>query len=140
MKRIILLATLLLVISTIRFYGQTATDSCGIWLKCQEFSFYVNKVYESNDLKADTANLNFQLSKCDQEVTKLHEAVSAGKMALNAKNESLKTVQQANDKLTARVINAEGKMRFWQNTAIISVVVFIVVEGVRIATEIIRPH
>lgn len=59
-------------------------------------------------------------------------------MAISAKQESLKTVQAANDKLTARVINAEGKVRFWRNTTIITVVVFVVVEGVRMAIEMIR--
>lgn len=113
------LLTLLLGISTIQFYSQTDTDSCGIWLNCTEFSFYVNKVYECEDLKADTSNLQFQLSKCDQEVTELHEAVSDGKMALSAKQESLKTVTQANDKLMVRTINAEAKTRFWKGSTIV---------------------
>lgn len=139
MKRNRSLLTLLLVTFTTLFYAQTATDSCGIWLNCTEFSFYINKVYECEDLKADTSNLQFQISKYDQETTKLHESISAGKMALGAKQESLKTVQIANEKLTARAINAEAKVRFWKTLGVTTIIVFVIVEGVRIALEMVKP-
>lgn len=119
MKRNRSLLTLLLVTFTTLFYAQTATDSCGIWLNCTEFSFYINKVYECEDLKADTSNLQFQVTTCDGEVTELREAISAGKMAMAAKQESLKTVQIANDKLVVRAINAEAKTRFWKGSTVV---------------------
>lgn len=113
-----LLLTLPLFVLTIQFYGQQATDSCGIWLNCTEYSFYVNKVYEVEDFKSDTAWLNDQLNLCDKETTKLRESNNNSKMALSSQRDATSTLKKDNERLVIRTMNAEGKTRFWKGVSV----------------------